>query len=67
MIDHQLSSLSKALMNGEKTGIDHIHTAISEQLHWLLFTFEEQFEERYNTMATQKELCQGSQEEMLAE
>lgn len=36
-------------MNGEKTGIDHIHTAISEQLHWLLFTFEKQFEARYNT------------------
>lgn len=36
-------------MNGEKTGIDHIHTAISEQLHWLLFSFEKQFEARYNT------------------
>lgn len=53
---------------GDKTAIDYSHTATSQQLQWLLFTFRKLFEARYETlMATQKERCQDTREKELAE
>lgn len=53
---------------GEKTGIDYIHTAASQQRQWFLLTFWKLCEARYKTlMTTPKDLSQDTQEKQPAE
>jgi len=61
-------SPSKAVNAGEKTGIDYIHTAASEQRQRLRIDFRKPCDARYKTLkAAPKDLCQDTGEKKPAE